>query len=206
MIRGRDVQLRAIEPDDLPFLADLADDPNVHAHVVGWGWPIARHGQPAWLERAAADSRNRRLLVTDRDGTRLGLTGLWDIDTRNRTAQSAIKLHGPALAGRKGIATDALKAMLAVAFSELGLNRVWAVILDYNQTSLALYTRKVGFLVEGMERQAVYRSGGFRDLYRLGILRSEWEEQGDSAEYAGRLNAAHLTDTTPIADEVRRKP
>ncbi len=190
MIRGRGVILRAIEPDDLPFLADLADDPDVHAHVVGWGWPVARHGQGAWLERTAGDASNRRLLVTDLDGRRLGMTGLWDIDLRNRSAQSAIKLHGPSLGGRKGTATDALKTVMAVAFSELGLHRVWAVILDYNAASIALYTRKVGFTLEGTRRQEVWRGGAFRDLHHLGLLRDEWAAQEDAAEYAARLHAA----------------
>lgn len=190
MIPGRDIILRAIEPDDLPFLADLADDPTVHAHVVGWGWPVARHGQAAWLERTASDQTNRRLVITDREGKRLGMTGLWDIDLRNRSAQSAIKLHRSALEGRKGTATDALKATLAVAFSELGLHRVWAAILDYNAGSLALYTRKVGFTLEGTSRAAIWRAGAFRDLSQLGILRSEWAAQSDAAEYAARLHCA----------------
>ncbi len=190
MIRGRDVLLRALEPADLPFLADLADDPVVHSHVVGWGWPVARHGQAGWLDRTAGDASNRRLLVTDLQGKRLGMTGLWDIDLSNRSAQSAIKLHGPAVEGRKGTATDALKTTMAVAFSELGLHRVWAVILDYNAASLALYTRKVGFTIEGTGREEIWRAGSFRDLHRLGLLRSEWEAQADAAEYAGRLHAA----------------
>jgi RimJ/RimL family protein N-acetyltransferase len=201
MIEGRNVRLRAIEPSDLEFLAELADDPVVHSHVVGWAWPVARHGQAAWLQRIASDTRNRRLIVADRDDNPLGMTGLWDIDLQNRSAQSAIKLHSGALDGRRGTATDALKTMLAAGFSELGLNRVWAVILDYNQASLALYTRKVGFKIEGRRRQEVYRSGAFRDLYHLAILRSEWEALPDSAEYAERLNTAHLADRTPVTDE-----
>ena len=189
MIRGRNVILRAIEPDDLPFLADLADDPVVHANVVGWGWPVARHGQSGWLQATANDPKNRRLLVTDTEGSRLGMTGLWDIDLRNRSAQSAIKLHGPSLDGRKGVGTDALKTMMAVGFSELGLHRVWAVILDYNAASLALYTRKVGFTLEGTRRQEVWRGGAYRDLHHLGLLHDEWRTQPDAAEYAGRLHA-----------------
>lgn len=200
MLTGRSVVLRALEDDDGPFLASLANDATVRSHVVGSGWPVAESGQAGWLKHIRGDRSTQRLLIAAPDGTRLGLTGLWDIDLRDGTAESGIKVDPGAASTRKGVGTDALLTMLTWAFQELGLHRVRARILDFNGASIELYTRKLGFKIEGVRREAALRGGRRCDVHLLGLLRSEFEARDDFAEYAARLCTADLTPYPVPAD------
>lgn len=75
---------------------------------------------------------------------------------------------------RKGIAFRALGAVLTHAFSSLGLHRVWLHTLPENLAAEALYT-KLGFLREGVEREALPRGERFVDQYRWSLLAHEWK-------------------------------
>ena len=74
----------------------------------------------------------------------------------------------------KGFGTDAMKVMLRYAFEELNLHRVSLNVFEYNQRAIRSY-EKVGFVVEGRERQFMRREGQRWDMIFMGILRAEWE-------------------------------
>jgi RimJ/RimL family protein N-acetyltransferase len=153
------VKLRPIEKTDLAYLRRLANEPEVRDNVVGWDWPLSDAGQEAWFSRLAADSSTRRFVIESETGEPIGLTGFWDIDWRNRTAMTAIKLG---------------------AFLDAGFNRLHATILATNSRSLAAYVRKSGWAEEGILRKHIWKNGEYVDLVQIGILRSEFVEQLDS--------------------------
>lgn len=186
-IRGATVRLRPIEVEDLSFLADLANDRTVESMVVDWAFPLAVSGQQAWFERAASDPRTRRLLVVGPDGRRLGMTGLWELDWRNRHAMVGVKLH-PAAAEEKGLGTDTIKTISAWAFHDVGLQKLHATILDFNGPSMGAFAKNCGWKIEGVMRRHVFRKGAFHDLYVLSILREEFDALPDSAAYVERIN------------------
>ena len=76
----------------------------------------------------------------------------------------------------KGYGTDAMKVVLRYAFEELNLHRVSLNVFEYNQRAIRSY-EKVGFVVEGREREFLRRAGRRWDLICMGILRTEWEEK-----------------------------
>lgn len=168
------IGLRPIERSDLPFLRDLANDPVVRANVVGWDWPLSLAGQERWFD-GGTDSDYARRFVIERieDGVPLGITGLWDIDWRNRTAMSAIKLGGMQETRGRGYGTRAIRLVTDFAFDDVGLRRLYAQVLAFNGASLALYRDKCGWVVEGTSRQHVWRGDRYVDLIHLGILREE---------------------------------
>jgi len=76
----------------------------------------------------------------------------------------------------KGYGTDAMKVVLRYAFEELNLHRVSLNVFEYNQRAIHSY-EKVGFVVEGCERQFLRREGKRWDMIYMGILRADWEEK-----------------------------
>ena len=83
MLTGRLVTLRPIEAGDLDLLTDLANDLTVRGSVVGWDLPVAKGGQEAWLESSRGSNQTIRLAVVNRaDQSTIGMTGLWDMDSR----------------------------------------------------------------------------------------------------------------------------
>lgn len=164
------IRFRPVEEDDLDFLADLANDPEVRRRVVGWDWPLSRAGQSRWFASGIDSSTTRRFLVETLDGRPLGLTGLWEIDLRNRSAMTALKLGGTADVRGKGYGAEAVRLMMDFAFRDVGLHRLHSTILATNAPSLAVYVRKCGWREEGRLRDAVWRDGGFVDLIQIGVL------------------------------------
>lgn len=174
-VLGKSVRIRALEPEDLPALARWHNDPAIARMLVGWSFPLSMAGQKIWFEKSLADEKTKRFAVeTLSEGRLIGMTGLWDIDWKNREALTAL-LIGEDVRG-KGYGADAIGAMMHYAFIDLGMNRLWGEILCYNTASYRAYVEKSGWKVEGVMRRKIYRNGQFNDSYLVAILRSEYEQ------------------------------
>ena len=74
----------------------------------------------------------------------------------------------------QGYGTDAMRVLLRYAFTELNLYRVSLSVFEYNPRAIRSY-EKAGFVVEGREREVIFRGGKRWDMIYMGILREEWE-------------------------------
>ena len=63
-------------------------------------------------------------------------------------------------------------ALVAYAFDDLDLNKVYLQVFTTNEKGLKLWT-KVGFKVEGVLRQHYFVNGAFHDMYSMSMLRAE---------------------------------
>ena len=77
---------------------------------------------------------------------------------------------------RQGYMTEAMRAMLAFAFTDLKLHRVEAACLPDNAASWALLL-KCGFTEEGRARQYLRINGRWQDHLTFAILREDWDAQ-----------------------------
>jgi len=75
----------------------------------------------------------------------------------------------------QGYMTEALRAIYAWAFDVMDVDRIEAQVHPHNVPSLALL-RKLGFVEEGLLREAGYWLGERRDLVQLGLLRREFDQ------------------------------
>lgn len=101
----------------------------------------------------------------------LGAMSLHDINLEFQTASIGYwvaKEHW-----RKGIATEAARVLLRFGFEELGLNRIYAELQKENVASLTLLVR-LGFQIEGLQRQHVKNKGILVDRYICGLLREDY--------------------------------
>jgi RimJ/RimL family protein N-acetyltransferase len=186
MINGKFVDLRPVEPEDLEFLRLLHNDPAVALSVVDWAAPVSAAQQQRWFDGLASDRSSLRLTVVERStGQPVGLTGIWHIDYRDGTGWNGIKI-GPTSGGR-GLAADAVMAVMAWAFGVAGLRRLETSMLDFNKASHALYVGRCGWVVEGRDRQKVLRGGRYCDLIRVAIMRSEFEALAEADAYLARV-------------------
>lgn len=103
----------------------------------------------------------------------IGFVVLFNIKWSSQSADMAIGIGAPNFRG-KGYGQDALRLILNYAFSELNLHRVGLSVMAYNTEAIKAYER-VGFVREGVRRQAVQREGTRHDLVLYGILREEWQ-------------------------------
>lgn len=171
---GKKVVLRAVEEEDIEMLRKLINSPDYERMIVGWSFPVSKKDQAEWFANSKNDlSRLRYTIVTKDDGP-VGMIGLRDIDWKNGVASGLGMRIAKKEIRTKGIATDAWMTLMKYAFSELRLNRVNGSALAYNKISLRV-CEKVGFKVEGIQRQAVYKNGEYVDLVTMGCLKSDYE-------------------------------
>ena len=76
----------------------------------------------------------------------------------------------------KGYGTDAMRALLRFAFTEVNLRRVSLTVFGYNLRALRSY-EKAGFTREGRVRQYLRRDGQWWDMVYMGLMKDEWEER-----------------------------
>lgn len=168
-IYGKNVFLRAMEPEDMELLRKTVNDPEMERLVGGWSFPVSKHTQLQWYERVVNDKQNLRLIIeTIETGEAIGMANLVNIDWKNRSAFHGIKLFETA-PKRCGYATDAVNALMKYAFEELQLMRLDGSWIESNTASLALY-RKCGWKVEGRKEKAIYQDGEYHTLLLGGIL------------------------------------
>ena len=187
MICGKMIRLRNIEEHDLEAVLAVNEDPVVRANVVGWAWPNSLADQRKWFEEQSSGATHRWVVLDDADRV-LGLTGLWDVDMQNRHALTALKLGGANTPRGRGLGTDAIKTVMAFAFYDVGLVRLYGSIIDFNEASMRAYCGKCGWSLEGTARRHVWRHGEFHDLHQVGILKDEFDRLDDASFYVDRIN------------------
>jgi RimJ/RimL family protein N-acetyltransferase len=111
-------------------------------------------------------------ICTLADDRLIGLTNLEISNWNQREGWVAIGLGRRADWGQ-GYGSDAMRLILRQAFAELNLDRVSLNLFGYNERALRSY-QKVGFVVEGRQRERLRRDGQRWDMVYMGMLREEW--------------------------------
>lgn len=186
MIKGKKVRFRPVEENDLSFCQILFNDSYLRSVVVGWDFPVSMNAQKKWFHSFSTEKNNIRLIIETYDGKAIGLTGLWDIDWHNRNALTAIKLKSEGIEG-KGYGRDAIMAMNAFSFFDVGLHRLWGTIIDYNIPSFKVYVEKSGWKTEGLLRDHIFRNGVFHNLYYVACLKEDYLSVPDCQDYIPKV-------------------
>ena len=102
----------------------------------------------------------------------VGEVVLNDWDEGNRSCGFRT-LVGAAGRGR-GLGTEATRLIVEHGLTTMGMHRISLEVYDFNPRARHVY-EKVGFVLEGTQRHAVYRDGRHVDVHLMAILRGEWE-------------------------------
>lgn len=170
---GDVIGIRPLRPSDAGALRRFVMDPDV-AHLlfeeVG--------GEPPSVLALALVIGFQSLAgqvefgIVERGGRLVGSVKLWRISEKNRSAMLTIFI-GEQKVWNRGYGTDALRLILRHAFGNLGLNRVELNVFDFNVRAIRCY-EKVGFVREGVRRDALLRGGHYHDIVVMGVLREEF--------------------------------
>ena len=101
----------------------------------------------------------------------IGTCGFARIDEANSTAEAGYVLN-PDHWG-KGIATEALSAVIAFGFEKRGFNRIESRYMVDNQTSRRVM-EKSGMTFEGIHRQSIFVRDGYEDIGICAILKQDY--------------------------------
>lgn len=185
-ILGKKVILRSIEEEDLKFLRDIHNDPEIEKYIGGWSFPLSMKDQKLWFERFSKNNSTIRLIIEEKcSHESIGMTGLWDIDWKNRNAYTGIILLSNKKFRHKGYGTDTVMSLMRYAFEELNLKHLDSDIIEYNKPSIGLYLKKCGWKKEGIRRQHAFRNNMYFDRILVGILKEEYVDLIKDTKYLG---------------------
>jgi [ribosomal protein S5]-alanine N-acetyltransferase len=166
--------LRSITVEDAGFLFRLFSDPQVYQYLTDYE-PMTTRNEAAALTqfyvRAPDGDRNRWILVERVSGEPIGTCGYHKWHRHAQRAEIGYDL-APRWWGR-GLMAEAMGAAIGFGFERMGLHRIESLVHTENARSHALM-RRLGFVREGLLREADYCCGQFHSYYAYSLLRGEW--------------------------------
>jgi len=102
----------------------------------------------------------------------VGYIGISRLDWINRSGEYFI-LIGDKKSWGKSIGFFASKYIIKYGFESLGLNRIDLTVSNLNKYAISLY-KKLGFVEEGIKKEACFRDGEYHDKVLMALLLREW--------------------------------
>jgi RimJ/RimL family protein N-acetyltransferase len=174
---GERVTLRAFRASDAVERKAIGRDSEIGL-MYGVGddsAPSTAENARAWYQRQRQHPCSWAIEYRDR---LVGATRL-DVIHHDRRARFSIGMYSTEFTGL-GLGTEAAILVLGYAFADLQLHRVDLRVIAYNRRAIRSY-EKVGFSLEGRERETVLVNGEWHDDLIMGILDSEYRQR-----YTGR--------------------
>ncbi len=170
---GELVYLRPLDRADAPAVVPWVNDPEITRSLRIYR-PLNLQAEEEYIDQIRKSETDVTLGLCVRGDDRfIGVTGLHAIDFKNRHTGFGIVI-GERTEWDKGYGTDATRLMVNYAFATLNLNRVWLQVYEFNVRGRKTY-EKVGFRVEGIQRQDRYSDGRYWDTTLMAVLREEWK-------------------------------
>ena len=169
---GSNIYLRPIELNDTEFLCQTHNDPVIR-EALFMAFPVFLELEQEKIKQYMNLKDSIVLMIVEQNtNVSVGQTALFRIDYVSRAAVFYLTILKPEY-WSKGFGAEAVQLMVDYAFSTLNLNRIQLHVCAENIPAIKIY-QKVGFVREGILRQAMYRKGAYCDFWVMGLLRQEW--------------------------------
>lgn len=171
MLEGKKVNLRIMEKEDVPLLADWWNDPRftpeyfspTQTTVATWD---------KFLESTVFETKF--FVIEKKDGSKIGY--IWHSNMLNSYMTMLEVGYGLVPSERgKGHCTEAAQLMVDYLFLSKDIVRIFATTHPKNVLSQKIL-EKVGFKREGTMRKCYFCRGEWTDMFIFSILREEWKE------------------------------
>lgn len=177
-LQGKNIYLSTLERSDCSKLyKDFEYDFNQITDRLHIGY--SNEGANDWFEeiQKLQGKQHIRLGIYTLDGEVIGDIALQDIDQWNRTC--SIGLGIAKLENRhKGYGSEALELIIDYAINNVGLEKITGSTLEINIAMQKAF-EKLGFILEGCQREAIYFGGRRYGNLNYGLLAHEWLKKGE---------------------------
>ena len=156
-----EISLRGLKLEDSIFMLEWMHDEEISGCFKFDTRAMTLQDCMSFITRSQTNQDSLHFAIVDDSDEYLGTVSLKNIDKLNKQAEYAIstrkKAHG------KGVALQATKMILQVAFENIHLNRVYLNVLKSNFRANIFY-RKAGFIFERCEVNSLEIKGKYYDL------------------------------------------
>lgn len=178
-LTGQKVKIRNLKRPDLPLLVKWKNDPEIADLVRGGPINTSFEIENRRFDRGLNEHDTVRLIVETIDGKPIGFISVSEIDKENQKAEIGMLIGERDFWGQ-GYGSDSLITLLMHLFVELGFNRIGLEVFEYNTRAKRAY-EKIGFKVEGIQRQGLYRNNRYHDIFLMGILKEDFFKNAEQS-------------------------
>jgi len=170
-LKGKKIQLRALELTDLDFLYELENDESVW-EVSNTINPYSRYILKKYLENSHKDifevKQLRLVISTLTNEKAIGCIDLYDFDPKNQRVGMGLVISN-ANEKRKGFGFEAIQLLCDYSFEALGVHQVYAAISEGNIASIKLF-EKLGFVKTGIKKDWNKSQGNYQDEFHYQLI------------------------------------
>jgi diamine N-acetyltransferase len=168
LLLGKNISLRALEPEDLDFLYCTENDES-QWEVSSTQTPFSKYILQKYIENSHQDiyeAKQYRFVICTSDDFPIGIIDLFDFNPQHHRVGVGILII-PSYQG-KGYASEALELIIEYAFTYLNVHQIFANITAENAKSIALF-EKFQFKMAGIKKDWIYSNSTYKDeiLYQL---------------------------------------
>ena len=172
MILDLKIKLKRITVEDLPMLYEWRNQTSIrkvmiNSDLISWKEHVT------WYNKYK-ENENSRTMIFYYENIPYGVLNVQGIDYSNQRCEWGFYVGD--LSAPRGIGTILGYASLNYIFEEIGMRKVSAEVLDYNDKSLGLH-KKLGFIKEGLLREHIIKNEKSIDVILYGIFKEEWQKR-----------------------------
>ena len=169
--------LSGVRASDKAALLKHLQSPEVHKNTLTIPYPYHEADAETWLQLRSQHRQKVGIDVTfairNEDGEMIGAIGADSLEPGTTHLAELGYWLAPAYWGRR-IMTDALRAYISYAFSQLELTKLVAHVFELNAASASVLEHN-GFQLEGRLREHYLKNGELLDARVYGLLKQTWE-------------------------------
>lgn len=165
----KDYAIRLMEETDLKRVLQWRNSDRVRLNMFT-DEPIAEKDHYEWFSRVRNREDSRHFIV-ELLRRPIGVVNLTDMDTKNTKCNWGFYLGETDIPRGSGTALGILG--LTAAFEHLGMRKVCAEVLAFNEASLRFHER-LGFVQEGRLSRHVQKNGKYEDVLLFACFSDQW--------------------------------
>jgi diamine N-acetyltransferase len=169
-LKGENIYLRAIEPEDIDFIHTIENDENFW-EISSTQTPYSKFLIKQYLDNAHKDIyevKQLRLVISNYNDEALGMIDIFEFDFKNNRAGIGILIKE--LENRKqGFGKEALKLLIDYCFNHLYLHQLYCNISEENEASINLFTNQ-GFKKIGLKKDWNLVDGAYKNEYLFQLM------------------------------------
>lgn len=176
MLVGKNIRLREFRKEDVELISNLGKEEEVQINLTTKvPAPMPLGVDQRWYEEYIKEYNEdfTQFVIEKLDRTVIGKCGTGGVDWKNACTTVWIFIGNPENRG-KGYGTEALSLLVDFIFQEMNMNRIQLLVFDFNKRAIGSY-EKVGFVLEGIYKQELFRLGQYQNVYQMSILKREYD-------------------------------
>jgi len=171
MLKGININLRAMEPEDISLISDWLNNIDFQGRYT----PMIQRSKEEMKKRFGELSDDQKLFIIEKkDGSKIGVIFYFMVKGGPYNLLE-IGYYMIFSERKKGYCTEAVKLFVDFLFLLQAIERIQATTDNRNKASQRVL-EKSGFIEEGIIRKALFMKGEYVNISLFSILREEWKQ------------------------------